>query len=113
MAHSSSNPKAPGMLKSHYAPLKPVFTAGLDGLVDQYGADAVGVLSFKGLYPDVPVANQFVLTEAGNTTEAAQRLFAGLRYLDGLPVAAIYAELLPEKELGRAINDRIRRAAAR
>jgi hypothetical protein len=26
------------MLKSHYAPLKPVFTAGLDGLVDRYGA---------------------------------------------------------------------------
>jgi L-threonylcarbamoyladenylate synthase len=113
MAHSSSNPKAPGMLKSHYAPRKPVFTAGLPGLVDQYGPAAVGVLAFKGLYPDVPAANQFVLSEAGSATEAAQRLFAGLRYLDGLPVAAIYAELLPEKELGRAINDRIRRAAAR
>jgi L-threonylcarbamoyladenylate synthase len=113
MAHSSSNPKAPGMLISHYAPRIPVFTAGLGGLVEGYGADSVGVLSFEKLYPDVPAANQFVLSEAGNATEAAQRLFAGLRYLDGLPVAAIYAELLPEKELGRAINDRIRRAAAR
>jgi L-threonylcarbamoyladenylate synthase len=97
MAHSSSNPKAPGMLKSHYAPLKPVFTAGLDGLVDRYGAASVGVLSFRGVYPGVPAANQFVLSEAGNATEAAQRLFAGLRYLDGLPVAVIYAELLPER----------------
>ena len=113
MAHSSSNPKAPGMLKSHYAPLKPVYTDGLDGLVDRYGPEAVGVLSFKDLSPDVPAGNQFVLSAAGSATEAAQRLFAGLRYLDGLAVAAIYAELLPERELGRAINDRIRRAAAR
>jgi L-threonylcarbamoyladenylate synthase len=113
MAHSSSNPKAPGMLNSHYAPLKPVFTAGLDNLVARHGAASVGVLSFKHTYPHVPPENQFVLSEAGSTTEAAQRLFAGLRYLDGLPVAAIYAELLPERELGRAINDRIRRAAAR
>jgi len=113
MAHSSSNPKAPGMLKSHYAPRKPVFTAGLDGLVDRYGPASVGVLSFRHLYPDVPAGNQFVLSEVGSATEAAQRLFAGLRYLDGLAVEAIYAELLPEKELGQAINDRIRRAAAR
>jgi L-threonylcarbamoyladenylate synthase len=112
-AHSSSNPKAPGMLISHYAPLKPVFTAGLDGLVDRYGAASVGVLAFQHASPRVPAGNQFVLSESGSPTEAAQRLFAGLRSLDGLPVAAIYAELLPERELGRAINDRIRRAAAR
>ena len=111
--HSSSNPKAPGMLQSHYAPLKPLFTAGLNGLLDRYGPESVGVLSFQHVYPHVPAGNQFVLSEAGSPTEAAQRLFAGLRYLDGLPVAAIYAELLPERELGRAINDRIRRAAAR
>jgi L-threonylcarbamoyladenylate synthase len=36
-----------------------------------------------------------------------------LRKLDALPVKVIFAELLPEQELGRAINDRIRRAAAR
>jgi L-threonylcarbamoyladenylate synthase len=112
-AHSSSNPKAPGMLLSHYAPHKPVFMAGLKGLVDRYGPASVGVLSFRNIYPDVPAGNQFVLSAAGSATEAAQQLFAGLRYLDGLPVAAIYAELLPERELGRAINDRIRRAAAR
>jgi L-threonylcarbamoyladenylate synthase len=90
-----------------------VYTAGLDGLVDRYGPEAVGVLSFRDLYPTVPAGNQFVLSAAGSATEAAQRLFAGLRFLDGLAVAAIYAELLPERELGRAINDRIRRAAAR
>jgi L-threonylcarbamoyladenylate synthase len=101
------------MLLSHYAPHKPVFMAGLKGLVDRYGPASVGVLSFRNIYPDVPAGNQFVLSAAGSATEAAQQLFAGLRYLDGLPVAAIYAELLPERELGRAINDRIRRAAAR
>jgi L-threonylcarbamoyladenylate synthase len=113
MAHSSSNPKAPGMLKSHYAPRKPLYTEALNQLKAQYEPEAIGVLSFRQQYNQIPATNQFILSEAGDISEAAQRLFAGLRYLDGLPVKVIYAELLPEKELGRAINDRIRRAAAR
>jgi L-threonylcarbamoyladenylate synthase len=97
-------------------PLRPA-QAGVHGRPRRAGGPvrprSVGVLSFRNIYPDVPAGNQFVLSAAGSATEAAQQLFAGLRYLDGLPVAAIYAELLPERELGRAINDRIRRAAAR
>ncbi|MBK8080293.1 MAG: hypothetical protein IPK25_08435 [Saprospiraceae bacterium] len=44
--------------------------------------------------------------------EAAKNLFACMRELDKLPGENIYAELLPERGLGLAINDRLRRAAA-
>lgn len=112
MAHSSSNPKAPGMLKSHYAPFKPVHTEDLLQLLSRHAPGQIGILAFQYTDDRIPAQNQFILSSSGNPTEAAQRLFAGLRYLDSLPVDIIYAQLLPEKELGRAVNDRIRRAAA-
>lgn len=113
MTHSTSNPAAPGMLKSHYAPRKPVYLQGLDSLLQQYTPEEIGILSFQRVYTGIPAKNHVVLSEEGSLAEAAQCLFAGLRKLDTLPVKVIFAELMPEKELGRAINDRIRRAAAR
>jgi len=53
-----------------------------------------------------------VLSPSGDFAEAARNLFSGMRYLDGLGLDVILAELLPEKDLGRAINDRLRRASA-
>jgi L-threonylcarbamoyladenylate synthase len=113
MPHSSSNPKAPGMLKSHYAPRKPVFIDELPELLKNYAPEKIGIIAFEQMAEGIPAGNQVVLSASGDYREAAQHLFAGMRYLDSLPVEVIYAELLPEKELGRAINDRIRRAAAK
>jgi L-threonylcarbamoyladenylate synthase len=44
--------------------------------------------------------------------EAAQRLFMGMRLLDESAADLILAEFVPEIGLGRAINDRLKRAAA-
>jgi len=106
--HSSSNPKAPGQLKNHYAPTKKVVLGNLPDLIKQHGSHA-GVLAFQ---TDYKQPHQFVLSPAGKLEEAAQHLFSALRTLDKLPVEIILAELVPEIGLGRAINDRLRRAAA-
>jgi len=45
--------------------------------------------------------------------EAARNLFSMLRALDKSDVDVVLAEAVPEKGLGRAVNDRLRRAAAR
>jgi len=45
--------------------------------------------------------------------EAATNVFAALRRLDEGPWTELYAELLPQEGLGAAINERLRRAAAR
>jgi L-threonylcarbamoyladenylate synthase len=112
MQHSTSQPAAPGMLKSHYAPRIPLMLGNLDELLKQAHPQQIGILSFRKKYIQLPDSQQIVLSETGNYAEAAQRLFAALRYLDSLPIRIIFAELLPEEDLGRAINDRLRRAAA-
>jgi L-threonylcarbamoyladenylate synthase len=108
--HSSSNPKAPGQLKSHYAPLKRVLLGNLDDLLQKYPAHCSSILTFN---KDFNSPNQIILSKSGSLDEAAQNLFASLRSLDKMDTEVILAELVPEEGVGRAINDRLRRAAAR
>ncbi|HYG18079.1 MAG TPA: L-threonylcarbamoyladenylate synthase [Ohtaekwangia sp.] len=108
-AFSTSNPKAPGQLKSHYAPGKKVVLGRLEELLQQYPAHCSGIITFQR---DFNSPFQFILSPSGNLEEAAQHLFGALRALDKMPVDVILAELVPDTGLGRAINDRLRRAAA-
>ena len=54
----------------------------------------------------------FQLSEGRDLTEAASRLFEGLRDLDRAGARGIAVMPVPETGLGAAINDRLRRAAA-
>jgi L-threonylcarbamoyladenylate synthase len=108
-AHSTSNPKAPGQLKSHYAPGKKVIIGVIEELLQLYPAHTSGLLTFHN---DFNSPFQFILSPSGNMDEAAQNLFTALRAFDKMPIDYILAELVPETGLGRAINDRLRRAAA-
>jgi L-threonylcarbamoyladenylate synthase len=114
MAHSSSNPKSPGMLKSHYAPKKPFVLGDLDALIKEYTLKKIpfAVLSFDRNFPGLQNSLQLCLSEKRDFSEAAKSLFAAMRTLDSLDVSVILAELIPEIGLGRAINDRLRRASA-
>lgn len=107
--HSTSNPKAPGQLKSHYSPNKKIILGNLHELIHQYNLEETAVLSFKNNFT-APFT--FVLSPAGTLEEAAQNLFTALRTLDKMPVKIILAELVPQQGIGRAINDRLRRASA-
>jgi L-threonylcarbamoyladenylate synthase len=103
-------PMAPGMLESHYAPRKPVHVGDIDALLRRFAGQRIGVISFRDAHPGHRCE---VLSERGDLSEAARNLFAVLRDLDGSDCAVILAERLPDEGLGRAINDRLRRAAAR
>jgi L-threonylcarbamoyladenylate synthase len=109
---STSSPQSPGMLKSHYAPGVPLLLGDIPELLKKHRHKRTGVLSFQRTYEEIPLEHQVVLSATGDLTEAARHLFSGLRYLDQLPLDLILAELVPERGLGRAINDRLRRAAA-
>jgi L-threonylcarbamoyladenylate synthase len=100
--------RSPGLLLSHYAPVLPV---RLDAT--SVGQDEA-LLSFG---PEAPAATlAFNLSERGDLTEAAARLFAGLRLLDAegraRGLGRIAAMPVPSRGLGLAINDRLKRAAA-
>ncbi|HKL39456.1 MAG TPA: L-threonylcarbamoyladenylate synthase [Cryomorphaceae bacterium] len=104
---SSDNPVAPGMLSSHYAPRKRLILGNLDELIEIHGKKDSSYLSFRKSY-DMPGET---LSESGDLSEAARNLFAAMRRLDAAEGNCILAERVPEKGLGRAINDRLKRAA--
>jgi L-threonylcarbamoyladenylate synthase len=107
-AASGSIVRSPGMLASHYAPALPVRLRVRDVHPDE------ALLAFGPPLPEARVA--FNMSERGDLTEAAARLFAGLRWLDAeaarLGLARIAVMPVPDTGLGLAINDRLRRAAA-
>jgi L-threonylcarbamoyladenylate synthase len=101
----SALPKSPGMLASHYAPRLPVRLAATDV------GPGEALLAFG---PDAPpgAAEVLWLSRSGDLAEAAANLFATLRRLDRPPFTGIAVMPIPDRGLGRAINDRLRRAAA-
>lgn len=115
--HGSSNPQAPGMLAQHYSPgaafelLKETDEQSLRQRIDAAPDDHAFMLFAAGaLGNDKRV---FDLSPKGDMAEAASQLFAIMRTLDEAHYTRILACLLPEAGLGRAINDRLRRAAAK
>jgi L-threonylcarbamoyladenylate synthase len=110
--NQSSNPKAPGQLKSHYAPRKPLFLGNFEEMSTLVSREKTqAVIAFDTYLLGIDPKLQFLLSPSANTTEAATALFRALRHWDTTNVDEILAILLPEIDLGRAVNDRLRRAA--
>jgi len=105
-------PRTSGMLKSHYAPGKKVIVGDISKLISQYSSHEIGLITLKDYYPQISQDRQMALSVSGDLNEAAQNLFSALRALDKLPVKYILSENMPEYGLGKAINDRLARAAA-
>jgi L-threonylcarbamoyladenylate synthase len=109
---SSSKPSAPGMLESHYSPKIPLLLGDIPTLMAQQVGKKIGIISFYRDYASF--ANKtFILSPSQNLKEAASRLFASLREMDKQEIDVILSEPFPEEGLGRAINDRLRRAAVK
>lgn len=96
-------PRSPGQIARHYAPSIPV---RLNATV----ADANEAVIDFGPSPVPGGATRQNLSPSGNLAEAAANLFAALHALDDPRHAGIAVASIPEDGLGRAINDRLRRA---
>lgn len=108
--NSSSDPKAPGMLKSHYAPTKPLKIISSNYNFNDLTNHAA--LIVFGEFENNTNALVYNLSPIGNYKEAASNLFSFLRKLDTDDnVKEIFTVLLPSINLGIAINDRLSRAA--
>ena len=109
-----ADPRSPGTLPQHYAPrVRLTLLAPGQAIPRPSPQERVGLLSFR----PVPVAAAYTHHEAlsaeGDLLEAATNLFAALHRFDGLGLDRLVVEAVPEQGLGRAIMDRLRRAAAR
>lgn len=108
-----SNPKAPGMLDVHYAPSTLLHIGDVRSLASQFQALQLGLISFSDTYEDIPFVQRNILSPSCNLNEAAANLFEALRSFDEKNIDVIIAETFPEEGLGRAINDRLRRASTK
>lgn len=107
--NNSSNPVAPGMLKSHYSPGRKLILGDIEKNAAKFEDQQIGVISFE---KDYGVGKkQFVLSPSGDLEEAAGNLFKALRFMDNPEIELILSEQVPSHGLGLAINDRLRRAA--
>jgi L-threonylcarbamoyladenylate synthase len=98
------------MLKSHYSPKKKIVVGNIEVLRKAYPPNKTGILSYSKIYTGV--AESYQLSREGNMHEAAKNLFSHLRILDDSNIDVIISELAPNEGLGKAINDRLKRASA-
>ncbi|MBA2466978.1 MAG: threonylcarbamoyl-AMP synthase, partial [Sphingomonas sp.] len=91
--------EAPGQLASHYAPSKPLRLEASEAAADEF------LIGFG------PVCGQASLSPGGDLAEAAGRLFDLLHRADESAESRIAVAPVPDRGLGAAINDRLRRAA--
>ncbi len=100
---------SPGRFTRHYAPGTPVV---LGDPHEYTGLEKrVGVLTLKAAQFDAVLYRVEVLSPSGDLSEAACNLFSALKRLDASGVDLIVATPVPNTGLGRAINDRLYRAA--
>ncbi|MDO6590816.1 MULTISPECIES: L-threonylcarbamoyladenylate synthase [Rhodobacterales] len=100
MPDDPDTPQSPGQLASHYAPK------------GQVRLDAQQIDPDETLLGFGAVDAALNLSPSGDLTEAAAHLFDYLHQLDAMGAMRIAVSPVPDRGLGRAINDRLKRAAA-
>jgi L-threonylcarbamoyladenylate synthase len=99
-AEAGTGIQAPGQIASHYAPSKPL---RLNAEAAEAGEWLIGFGR---------IAGDDTLSASGDVLEAAANLFAALHRAEESAAPRIAVAPVPEDGLGRAINDRLSRAAA-
>jgi len=107
---SHASPTAPGQLKSHYATSKPLLIGDVEQLINASEGKKIGLLMFQQS-SGYAVEKEILLSPSGSLEEAAAGLFRAMRLLDECDLDVIIAERFPNTGIGRAINDRLERAA--
>jgi L-threonylcarbamoyladenylate synthase len=99
----TSHVTSPGQLATHYAPVTPL---RLDASKPRHGE------AFLAFGPNAPsfAGPTINLSRRGDLTEAAANFFAALRTLDEAGAETIAVMPIPDRGLGEAINDRLKRA---
>lgn len=114
----ASAPEAPGMLASHYAPRTPLRLLQSPGEFQPEPGKRYALLSYRGQPKDGFIDSHdwdeiIVLSPgSGRVAEAGIRLFHVLRQLDEMDFDEIIAEPVPDRGIGKAILDKLRKGSA-
>ncbi len=108
---SSGQPEAPGMLDSHYAPQTALKLVSEVPSVPEW--TRTGLLLLREADSHRNFAMVEILSPTGDLVIAAANFFQAMHRLDAAGLDGIVALEFPDQGLGRALNDRLRRAAFR
>ncbi len=106
---SDDKPLSPGRLPKHYSPSTPLIIWRKDEDIDW--SKRIGLLSFNGNANDERFTAVETLSPSGDLEQAAAQLYAAMRRLDAQNLDVIFASQVPDIGIGKAINDRLKRAA--
>ena len=123
---SVSNLQSPGLERVHYRPSVPLIwldDAGRSPIPPEHSSEALkncpfrkpGLITFSRKKLDLPHLDQneiFDLSPDGDLKEAAKNLYHVFNMLGSRKIDAVYAIPLPDRDEGRAVNDRMRRASS-
>lgn len=101
---------SPGRIKYHYSPDIPTYIYNNEVVQKSISRSAMINFQFE---KKLPFKTQLVLSESGQLDEAARNIFRFLNLLNTVAYEKIYIELVPHIGIGRAINDKIRKATAK
>jgi L-threonylcarbamoyladenylate synthase len=113
--NQNSNPQAPGQLDQHYSPRCKLIA--LNTMPAEDIEPSVSIIYFskqeaqRSSDYNSSDGSHYYLSDSGDTNQAASNLFSTLRRLDQDNQKVAYFEWAPNEGLGRAINDRLQRAA--
>ena len=113
-----SAPEAPGMLQSHYAPHKPLRLLERPEDFSPEEGKRYALLSYRGQqkdgYLDLHEWDEIAILSpgSGRVAEAGIRLFHVIRQLDFSDVDEIISEPFPDRGVGKAILDKLRKASS-
>lgn len=106
-AGNADKPSTPGQLLSHYAPKTPLQVGDVATLLQHYQHLNLAVISlhtnYRGVY-------NYHLSPLGSLAEAAANVFNALHTLEAMNFDLILVEPIPEKGIGVAIMDRLKKA---
>ena len=105
--NQNSNPQAPGQLDQHYSPRCKLIALSTMKVADI--DPSVSIIYFSK--QEDQRGSDYYLSDSGDINQAASNLFSTLRRLDQDNQKIAYFEWAPNEGLGRAINDRLQRAA--
>lgn len=112
--HRTKALEAPGMLSLHYAPhTMTLISTNIPAIIGEHSKKSIGLISFKQSYQNKlsGVTEEIILSLNGSLEEVAQKLYAAMHTMDTLGLDLIVIEKVPERGIGRAINDRLSRSA--
>lgn len=101
----------PGSFDSHYSPSKKlIICSDLKKEVELFDKKKIGIISFMNNFSE---KEYFIknLSEKGDLKEAAKNLYKLFREFDKSDVDIILIEKVPSIGIGKAINDKIKRAS--